>query len=285
MIENIKIYNNFIYRTSPAFGWFHDNSNTFLNNSYRYIYIYYNTVYNLISYESFYIQPYSGPRNPPSGCYFINNIIPKGRYNNQVQTYFTSSADYFDTTKWIFKKNCFIDGFPVGFPPDFYTNNIQGNPSFENPNNNSPYNFKLSVNSNCKDAGLVIPYINTDYFNALRDSTPCIGFHEFGGISLITPIGKELPNEFTLIQNSPNPFNAMTKIKFGIPNSVKIKYQLTNLTVFDILGREVAVLINENLEPGYYELLFDGRNLASGIYFYILQTGEFKKSKIMISIK
>jgi hypothetical protein len=113
MVENIKIHNNFICGTSVAFGWFHHTANTFLNNSYRNISIYYNTVYNLTSYECFYLEPYSGPRNPPTGCVFMNNIVPKGRYGNQIQTYFTSSTDYFDSTKWNFKKNCFIDGYPT----------------------------------------------------------------------------------------------------------------------------------------------------------------------------
>jgi hypothetical protein len=82
----------------------------------------------------------------------------------------------------------------------------------------------------------------------------------------IVPINSEIPSEFELFQNYPNPFNPTTNVQFSI-----INVQYVTLKLFDILGKEVATLINEKLQPGTYEVTFDGSNLASGIYFYRIE--------------
>jgi len=92
----------------------------------------------------------------------------------------------------------------------------------------------------------------------------------------VQSISSEIPSSFSLSQNYPNPFNSMTKVKFQIANSGKVK-----ITVFDILGKEVATLVNEPLQPGTYETTFDASNLSSGIYFYKLQTKNFSETKKM----
>lgn len=94
-----------------------------------------------------------------------------------------------------------------------------------------------------------------------------------------------IPEQFSLSQNFPNPFNPKTMIRFGIPLSVNNKMQKSSLIIYDVLGREVAVLIYDYIQPGNYEVLFDGSNFASGIYFYTLKTGEFVESKKMLLIK
>ena len=88
------------------------------------------------------------------------------------------------------------------------------------------------------------------------------------------------PEEFSLSQNYPNPFNPSTKIKFVIPIS-----SFVNLTVYDMLGREVTTLVNEEKHPGSYEVKFDGSNLSSGIYFYILTIGNRTLTKKMCLLK
>ncbi len=96
----------------------------------------------------------------------------------------------------------------------------------------------------------------------------------------ITGVGNNissLPSEFKLHNNFPNPFNPVTKIKFDLPKSSIVK-----LTVYDILGREIASILNGNLEAGYYEINFDGSKLASGIYFYKIQASDFTDVKKMI---
>jgi hypothetical protein len=90
----------------------------------------------------------------------------------------------------------------------------------------------------------------------------------------------EIPNHYLLNQNYPNPFNPSTKIKFGIPKSANVK-----LTVYDVLGREVRVLVNQFKHPNTYEVDFDGSALPSGVYFYKLVTDDFTSTKKMLMLK
>jgi hypothetical protein len=103
-----------------------------------------------------------------------------------------------------------------------------------------------------------------------------------------------VPKEFKLEQNYPNPFNPTTTIQYQIsasPNPSK-GGALVTLRVYDILGSEVATLVNEEQQPGYYEVQFNAsghsgnaRNLASGMYVYRLQAGDFVSVKKMVLIK
>ncbi len=98
----------------------------------------------------------------------------------------------------------------------------------------------------------------------------------------------ELPNEFRLYQNYPNPFNPTTKIKFQIPLLRGVsegRGVLTQLIIYDILGRNIATLVNEQLQPGAYEVDFDGNNYPSGVYFYKISEGDFKAVNKMILLK
>ena len=96
-----------------------------------------------------------------------------------------------------------------------------------------------------------------------------------GGIQTI-----EIPNYYFLNQNFPNPFNPVTNIKFGVPESGNVR-----LVVYDILGREVTTLMNEHKNPGTYVVKFDASQLASGIYFYSLQTERVTETKRMLLVK
>ena len=96
----------------------------------------------------------------------------------------------------------------------------------------------------------------------------------------ITQTGNEIPEKYFLGQNYPNPFNPVTRIEFKVSS-----FKFVKLTVFDILGKEVATLVNENLQPGTYQTNFDAGNLKSGIYFYKLSTSEFSDVKKMILLK
>ncbi|MFH0734712.1 MAG: T9SS type A sorting domain-containing protein [bacterium] len=88
------------------------------------------------------------------------------------------------------------------------------------------------------------------------------------------------PINYKLYQNYPNPFNPNTTIKFDIP-----KQLLVTVKIFDILGREIAVLVKDEKSPGSYEIIFAGNNLSSGIYFYSIHAGEFIKTNKMILAK
>ena len=91
---------------------------------------------------------------------------------------------------------------------------------------------------------------------------------------------EELPSSFTLYQNYPNPFNPTTSIEYQVASIGKI-----SLKVYDILGREIATLLNEVKHPGNYEVTFNASELPSGVYFYRLNAGEFSESRKMLLIK
>jgi photosystem II stability/assembly factor-like uncharacterized protein len=98
------------------------------------------------------------------------------------------------------------------------------------------------------------------------------------------PIGiinnNELIHSFRLDQNYPNPFNPGTIIRFNIKDLT-----FTTLKVFDVLGREIATLVDEQLKPGTYEVEWNASNYPGGIYFYCLTAGDYKDTKKMILIK
>jgi endoglucanase len=97
-----------------------------------------------------------------------------------------------------------------------------------------------------------------------------------------------LPDKFELNQNYPNPFNPSTKIKYTIPSVVDAKFASTTMTqlkVFDVLGNEVATLVNEYKPAGNYEVEFNAQNISSGIYFYTLSNQNYSKTKSMVLLK
>ena len=91
--------------------------------------------------------------------------------------------------------------------------------------------------------------------------------------------------QFYLHQNYPNPFNPSTKIRYSIPANVKREMSNVVLKVYDVLGNEVATLVNEEKSIGVYEVIFDASQLTSGIYFYKLQTASFVETRKMILLK
>ncbi len=95
---------------------------------------------------------------------------------------------------------------------------------------------------------------------------------------------ESLVNDFALYQNYPNPFNPTTRIKFTIPGSVEALY-MASLRVYDILGKEVATLVNEEKTSGTYEIEFNASFLHSGIYFYRLNVGSFSSTRKLVFIK
>jgi len=96
----------------------------------------------------------------------------------------------------------------------------------------------------------------------------------------IKKISTEIPSLFSLSQNYPNPFNPITKIRFDLPKNVNVK-----LTIYDMLGREVETIVNEQLNAGSYEVNWDGTKYTSGVYYYRLNAGEFVETKKMILVK
>jgi hypothetical protein len=101
-----------------------------------------------------------------------------------------------------------------------------------------------------------------------------------GGATNVEPISIDMPSTYLLQQNYPNPFNPSTTILFSIPTS-----EFVTLKVYDLLGREIATLVNENLSAGSYSYNFDAKNLTSGVYLYKLQAGKYSETKKMLLSK
>jgi len=96
----------------------------------------------------------------------------------------------------------------------------------------------------------------------------------------ITQISTSIPDKHLLMQNYPNPFNPITTINFLIPKNTFVK-----IKVFDIRGKDICTLVNENLNAGSYKVDFDGSNYPSGIYYYEIKTDNFRETKKMIFLK
>ncbi|MBK7105574.1 MAG: T9SS type A sorting domain-containing protein [Ignavibacteriae bacterium] len=95
----------------------------------------------------------------------------------------------------------------------------------------------------------------------------------------------QTPNDILLNQNFPNPFNPTTKIKYSIPINEKRETSNVKILVFDILGKEIATLVNQKQNPGNYEVTFDASEFNSGVYFYKIISGNFIETKKMILMK
>ena len=134
------------------------------------------------------------------------------------------------------------------------------------------------------------------------ESITGILFYSFGNYKLVPrknsdfvghvtslSVNETLPIDYTLSQNYPNPFNPSTVIKYTIPNLKSSLNSNVVLKIYDILGREVKTLVNENQRPGTYEIQFDTfsieEQISSGIYFYSLKVGDFFQTKKMILLK
>ncbi len=114
----------------------------------------------------------------------------------------------------------------------------------------------------------------------------------YGDTSMIVgiiPISTEIPDKFELQQNYPNPFNPSTKIKFDNPPSPLSERGdrggFVKLIVYDAIGREVQTLVNEQLQPGSYEVEWNAADFPSGVYYYKLETESFTQTKKMLLIK
>jgi hypothetical protein len=94
-----------------------------------------------------------------------------------------------------------------------------------------------------------------------------------------------VPSSFKLYQNYPNPFNPVTKIRFDIPPSKGARGMTARLSIYDILGKEIEVLVNQQLQSGSYKIEWNASNYPSGVYFYRIKTGDYSNTKKMVLIK
>lgn len=137
----------------------------------------------------------------------------------------------------------------------------------------SPGNILISPAFNSVDCSSIIniPTLTSGTGGTLINNCTTIG---------IQPVSNVIPNNFSLLQNYPNPFNPVTKISFEIPKSSVVK-----ISVFDVTGKEVAVLVNETLRAGTYQTDWNANAYSSGVYFYRIQAGEFSETKRMMLVR
>jgi photosystem II stability/assembly factor-like uncharacterized protein len=112
---------------------------------------------------------------------------------------------------------------------------------------------------------------NGGYVYKLADSVQLIGVND---------PSSNIPTVFSLSQNYPNPFNPVTQINYTVPKTSMVK-----MVIYDVIGREVITLVNDVKVPGNYSVSFDGSNLASGVYFYKMISGDFTDVKKMVVLK
>ncbi len=101
-----------------------------------------------------------------------------------------------------------------------------------------------------------------------------------GGVTYIDYPEGEIPQDFQLSQNYPNPFNPTTKIKFSLPQSAHVK-----LVIYDVLGKEITKLVEGDMSAGSHEVQFNASNMASGVYIYKIDAGDFSSIKKMLLMK
>ena len=155
---------------------------------------------------------------------------------------------------------------------------VSAMPTFRTPD----LHIDSSAASPISNGGTPIAGITTDIDGQTRHAaTPDIGADEFGPITDVNDQTlQQAPTTYALDQNYPNPFNPSTKIRYQIPVVARV-----TLKLYDILGREVRTLMSQTLQAGSYATTFDATGLASGIYFYRLQAGEFVDSKRLVLLK
>ena len=176
------------------------------------------------------------------------------------------------------------------------TGNIDADPFFETTG------FYLSDSSACIDAGDPDPIYNDPEGSPGMGMWPATGTvrNDMGayggplskvlGEFTISSVGVEesfyIPADIQLEQNYPNPFNPTTTIKYSIPSVISSGARnLVTLKVYNVLGKEMATLINEEKSAGNYSVSFDASYLSSGIYFYKLQAGTYVQTKKMVLMK
>jgi hypothetical protein len=160
----------------------------------------------------------------------------------------------------------------------YYTLHVSGRPDF--------LRFVVNEDSISDTSFDVVGlFNNTTYYwrvSAANDQ----GTSEWSAVwsftTLLTGVLNEatIPTEFSLSQNYPNPFNPSTMIKYALPEKAHVR-----LEIFNALGQVMAILVDGEMEAGYYSAVFESRGLASGLYFYRLRAGNFIETKKLIILR
>jgi hypothetical protein len=148
--------------------------------------------------------------------------------------------------------------------------------------NGSAYNLNAGERTLAPGDSAIVYYgiISTASLEELLLEADSVQSRYDGTFTGIKPVSDVVPGEFSLSPNYPNPFNPETRITFAVKSSVP-----TTLKVYDLLGREVATLVDERLAPGSYSVPFHGEGLASGTYLYTLTAGSYRETRRMMLVR
>ena len=216
------------------------------------------------------------PSNQIFALALQNNILWIGTQNGLAK---------FDGSSWsVYNTN--NSGLPYNFVYSIaFENNfvwigtaVGGLAKYDNNNNNwTVFNDTNSPLDNKTIETVLIDSYDNVWIGSNSITLYC--YNENGIVSVDNKI-KPFLNKYLLSQNYPNPFNPTTIIEFSVPSN-----EYVSLKIYDILGREVATLVNEQKSVGNYKVTFNASNLASGIYFYTIKAGSFNKVRKMLLIK
>jgi subtilisin family serine protease len=188
-----------------------------------------------------------------------------------------------------------VGGYPLASIFTGFSNPLAGQPGWSSVGGNSWTKATFDLNGIANEGNTIVLRFdfgadnNTIVYRGwYLDDFVSDGFGVAGG-----PLGVKdgsAPTEFSLEQNYPNPFNPRTNIRFSIPVGTGHHDQsgqaaLSLLRVYDVLGREVATLVNEQLQPGTHTVQFDATNLSSGVYYYRLEAGSFSATRKLVLMK
>jgi hypothetical protein len=315
-LDTVIIYNNYIYAGGhlnaggdPYINGFVLRWYGYVNSVYPLTYVINNTVVTSNGGENTILQEYAGMFYNNIICQLGTNGVSPSVYGgtplaafasswNLDQTYVDSVRSNLMWNEWTndmtFGGNRFVGngGNPTGAPSNWaeWSNSswggtgINANPLFVN-NVRERNGYIISSNSPAIDQGENLRWFIeskglpwTDIEGHPRDSSPDIGAYEYDGILGVEDESR--PINYKLEQNYPNPFNPLTTIRYSIPAS-----SFVTLRVYDVLGKEIMGLVDEEKTAGNYELEFNAANLSSGVYFYRIQSANFVETKKMVLMK
>jgi len=221
---------------------------------------------------------------------YINGDPSVGDPSNFTETYFNLQGLKRDGTPWINPQTNEISKFPFNGAPEVPSGWVMTNGSDRRglmtvgPINMQPGDTQSVIFAQLITRGNT----NLNSLSKLRQMAHYVQGIYYNNFQSVLGTGNysgEIPQKFELHQNFPNPFNPSTKIRFDIPSNASGQTSNVKLVVYNSLGNEVSVLLNEKMKSGSYETEFRGDNLSSGVYFYKLETDGFIQTKRMILLK
>lgn len=182
-----------------------------------------------------------------------------------------NSVNVLQNTYFLWDTNFYAQSFEI----QISTDSLFGTVNYDTVVANTPFIIRLGVLS-----------LNTKYFWRVK-ATNTLGQSPWSAVfrfrvrpTGIENISSEIPTEYKLFNNYPNPFNSQTKIKFQVP-----KDGLVRLRIYDVSGKEVGEILNSSLRAGTYEANWNAGYLSSGVYFYLLESNGFKDVKRAVLLK